>query len=320
MSKEYIVITGGAGFIGSHLTELLQSQGYGVLVVDDLSTGLEAHGNLADIFILQDVGDNPPYDIASRMWEFKHLNIVGVVHLAAQSRIREGSFPVDIQANIEGAARVFDWASSVETVRSIVFASSGAVYGDDYRTGPWHETDNAEPISSYGISKLSGEHYLRLFAEGSGKAWFALRLGNVYGPRQRWELGAGAPTVFAFQLLNDSLVTLYNGGKSVRDYLYVEDAVRAFLICIRGTPGESGIFNVAGALSGQLAARFVLETMKRITAKVPKEIMVKPLEGDASSIILDPSRIKIALGWEPLIDFQEGAKRVAADVERRMHE
>src|SRR6059058_4302514 len=227
------IVTGGAGFIGSHVVDALLERGYEVHVLDDLSTGKRervaegARLHLADIREPDDVFDAVRPD--------------AVFHLAAQADVRVSVERPDFDAdvNVLGTARILEAARRHDA--QIVFASTGgAIYGEC--EGPAPETAERRPLAPYGTSKLCGEEYLATWNRLYGTGHVALRFGNVYGPRQEPHGEAGVVAIFMGRLRDGGAPTIYGDGSQTRDYVFVGDVVRAMLAAFEHKGG--GVFNV----------------------------------------------------------------------------
>lgn len=223
--KERILVTGGAGFIGSHLTEALLTQGYAVTVIDDLSTGkrtnLPEHPELT--FFEGDVGD--PLLLAQAL-----PDVQAVFHLAAVASVQASIVaPVGThESNLLGTLHLLEAARQCGTPR-IIYASSAAVYGEQ-ATQPIREGNPLEPMSPYAIDKLSGEYYLDYYARQYGLSALALRFFNIYGPRQDPSSPySGVISIFAERARAGEAVTIYGDGQQSRDFVYVGDLVRILM-------------------------------------------------------------------------------------------
>eukprot|EP00913_Durusdinium_trenchii_P013387 g12568.t1 len=284
-----ILITGGAGFIGSHVADELLSRGHEVAALDDLSTG--ARENLNDRASLH-VGDIR--DAAFVNDTFQTFRPERVCHLAAQMSVsrsmREPAFDADV--NIVGLLRILE-ACREHSVDRVVFASSGgALYGDV--TEPVDESHPCAPGAPYGISKWVGEQYLRFFAEKFGVQSAAMRYTNVYGPRQNPLGEAGVVAIFSTLMLDGRPVTINGDGKYVRDYVYVADVARANATALEAElPASFCAFNVGTGIGvdvNQLAAAMqpVCEAVRQSAGKsdpIPELVSAVAIEtagfGDA---------------------------------------
>ena len=280
------IVTGGAGFIGSHLVEGLVDRGEEVHVVDDLSSGRA--GNVADAAVLHemDVRDEAIEEL------FSHLRPELVFHLAAQADVGTSlERPThDAAVNVVGTVRVLEAARAAGA--RVVFASTGgAIYGECER--PAREEDERRPVSPYATSKLSGEEYLAAWNRLHGTSHTTCRLANVYGPRQLPALEGGVVAIFLDRLRDERETEIFGDGGQTRDFVYVRDVVAAFLAAA-ATP-SSGIFNVG---TGRATSVFELHRLCAETAgsrQTPRTADPRP--GDVRHSVLDPSRAERELGW-----------------------
>jgi len=310
-----ILVTGGAGFIGSHLVDLLLTKGHEVAVLDDLSSG--SRDNIPDgaRFFEVDVRD-----AAAVLAAFEEFRPEAVSHQAAQMSVsrsvREPGF--DAAVNIVGLINVCDAAAKVGASR-IVFASSGGVlYGDV--TEPAPEETPASPMSPYGISKWAGEQYLQFFQREHGISTIALRYANVYGPRQNPHGEAGVVAIFCTRLLNGESATINGDGKYVRDYVHVSDVVRANLAAIEsGLTGFEAI-NVGtgiGSDVNELAAPIKQECQSilkklQLSKSIP-EIGYGPARaGDLRSNLVSNRKAATLFNWSPRIELRAGLQETVS--------
>lgn len=310
MAGDRVLVTGGAGFIGSHTVDLLLEAGYEPHVVDDLSSGrrenLPATAPLYEVNIC---------DTAAMSRVFTEVRPRFVVHLAAQMSVsrsvREPAF--DAEVNILGLVQLLE--QCVRTgVERVVFASSGGVlYGEG--TTPATEDRPARPISPYGLSKWAGEQYLRWAAREHGLQSVALRYGNVYGPRQNPHGEAGVVAIFAQKLLAGVAPTINGDGQYVRDYVYVGDVARANLLALTAPLPEAfvalnigtGAGTDVNALAQQLRAALVQALRASGQAPdLPAPQYGPPRPGDLRSNMVDPGRAGRVLGWTPRVPLAEG--------------
>jgi len=294
-----VLVTGGAGFIGSHLVDRLVQEGNQVVVIDNLSTGKRKQVNKKAQFYKM--------DIRSKRIErvFRKERPLIVVHLAAQMNVRLSTEdPVfDAEVNILGTLNLLEHAVK-HGVRKVTFASSGgAVYGEQevFPAGESHRTD---PMSPYGISKLAGEKYLAYYTNTTGLRHVVLRFGNVYGPRQEPEGEAGVIAIFSKLMLEGGQPIINGTGKQTRDFVYVDDVVEA----IMATIGEDiqGIFNVG---TGQEATvNDCYGIIKELTNSSCKDLYGAAKKGEQFRSVLDVMKLRKGFDWDPQVSLPEGLK------------
>lgn len=292
-----VLVTGGAGFIGSHIADALLNQGHEVHIVDNLSSGFEQNVNNKATFHKMDVRD----DAINELFEKEHFEVL--VHQAAQMDVRRSvSDPTfDADNNILGLLNLME-AGRKNGLKKVLFASTGgAIYGDPVRI-PQDEDHPLMPASPYGISKLASEHYLRFYEETYDIKWVALRYANVYGPRQNPHGEAGVIAIFAERML-DNLEAFINGsGKQTRDYVYVKDVVSANLKAIE--LNQSGIFNVGTGKETTVVTLF--RSIKQLTGTKTEEQYKPAKAGEQMRSVLDTSKIEQELGWTCHYDLKVG--------------
>lgn len=308
-----ILITGGAGFIGSHIVDACREAGHQPFVVDDLSSG--SRDNLpADVpFFEVDIRDQP-----SVAKVFAEVRPEAVCHQAAQMSVsrsvREPAF--DAQVNLLGLVHVFDEAVNVGCQR-LVFASSGGVlYGDV--TEPADEDSPAAPISPYGISKWAGEKYLQFFVNEHKVQGVALRYANVYGPRQNPHGEAGVVAIFSQKMLRGETPRINGDGRYDRDYVYGPDVAAANLAALTKTLPEPFVaFNIGTGLKtdvNQLEGQVRKQVLRRLAAE-GRKVELAPAEngparpGDLRSSVVSAKRAEKLLGWTPRVSLEEGLHR-----------
>ena len=294
-----ILLTGGAGFIGSHIAEHLVERGHEVAVVDDLSTG--RHENVPDgaRFYEADVRSG-----CARVFEEFEPEVL--CHQAAQMDVRRSVREPDFDAevNVLGTIRLLQNCVGYG-VRKVVFASTGgAVYGEQ-REFPATEDHPQYPSSPYGVSKLSGERYLHFYWLQYRLPYVALRYANVYGPRQDPHGEAGVVAIFAGNLAANSVSTINGTGEQTRDYVYVGDVARANVLAVEGEV-PSGAYNIGTGI--ETSVNQLYELLQEISGRgLPAEHgPAKPGEQMRSSI--DPARAGRALGWRPEVEVAAGLK------------
>jgi UDP-glucose 4-epimerase len=293
------VVTGGAGFIGSHVAETFLGRGYEVVVIDDLSTGSERNIPAAAEFEKVDIVDQ---DAVARV--FSSFRPKVVCHLAAQSSVTVSvhSPARDLSVNVCGTFNVLQEAKEVGA--PVVFASTGgALYGDNAPI-PSPETTWPEPLAPYGASKLAGEAYVATWGRLHGLPNVVLRLGNVYGPRQSPHGEAGVVAIFSDRLRQGNAPLIYGDGRQTRDYIYVSDVASAFVLASEG--GQASTFNVGWGRESSVLD--LLEVLQR-AAPAPVEPTFEPLRaGELTRSALDSTRLRSALGWEPRVGLDEGLR------------
>ena len=293
-----VVVTGGAGFIGSHLADAFLGRGDQVLVVDDLSSGKRERVPDAAEFAELDIADGAA--LRGRLEDFAAELIC---HLAAQSSVTVSvaNPDLDFASNVRGTFNVCQAAAALGA--RIVFASTGgALYGNDAETIPTPESEIPKPLSQYGASKLAGEAFVATQARSDGLRHVVLRLGNVYGPRQSPHGEAGVVAIFSDRLIRGEAPIVFGHGKPTRDYVHVADVVRAFTTA--ADRDLAGTFNVGWGRETSVLE--LLDVIQRAagTSLEPRLEPLRPGELDRSAI--DPRLAADALGWRPELDFDEG--------------
>ncbi|MFH1416198.1 MAG: NAD-dependent epimerase/dehydratase family protein [Elusimicrobiota bacterium] len=293
-----ILVTGGAGFIGSHIADKLISEGHEVIIIDNLSTGNRENVNKKSEFHEMDIRDPKTADI------FVNRDIDAVYHLAAQLDVRKSvEDPIyDADVNILGGLKLLQ--NCVKNgVKRFIFASSGGVmYGECPETAPTEEK-SPFPLCPYGDSKLALEYYLNFYRKNYGLECVALRFGNVYGPRQDPHGEAGVVAIFSGAMLKDTNVKIFGDGEQLRDYVYVGDVVTANVAALEK---GSGIYNIGTGVSNSVNELFNI--LKEMT-EYKKEPEYCPIRGEELIISrLDVSRASRELGWSAELDFKQGLK------------
>lgn len=292
-----ILITGGAGFIGSHLVDAFIKRGYKVTVVDNLSTGRKKNLNPKAEFYKMDIQDKKLSGI------FRREKPDFVSHHAAQIDVRLSvTDPLfDARVNILGSLNLLECCRQYK-VKKIIFASSGgAMYGDT-DVIPTPENHPAKPCSPYGIAKVTVEHYLYYYKIAHNLSYVCLRYSNVYGPRQNSKGEAGVVAIFADKMLNEVQPVINGDGRQTRDYVYVGDVVRANLLALdKKVEGE---FNVAATKETSVNELFA--KMVKILNRHFKETHGLAKSGEQKRSCLSCEKIKKILFWQPEIALDEG--------------
>jgi UDP-glucose 4-epimerase len=305
------IVTGGAGFIGSHVVDALLRDGYAVTVIDDLSSG-DAARVAADAELVElDIVDA---DALSAL--VKQVQPRAIFHLAAQASVVASVEDPgrDCEVNVRGTLNVLEAAGKVGA--PVAFTSTGgALYGDDVPM-PTPETQAPAPLSPYGASKLAAEAYVRTWTLSSGISHTVCRLGNVYGPRQSPHGEAGVVAIFSHHLHAGKAPKLYGHGTPTRDYVYVDDVVRALLAAV----GRSGTFNIATGVETDVATvwRELLNAAEEhapaiaaATEQIEPELLdLRP--GELRRSCLDVSLAERELGWRAQMPIAEGLRETYA--------
>jgi UDP-glucose 4-epimerase len=298
-----VLVTGGAGFIGSHLADKLVRDGHQVWVVDDLSTGRRENLDAAE---------------ATGRCQFAELDVSGphlapllmesrpdvVFHLAAQMDVRKSvADPLhDTRANVLGTVNVLNAAVSAGTSKVVFASSGGTVYGEP-ETRPVREDAPLRPSSPYGAAKVAGETYVAAFGRLHGLAWTSLRLGNVYGPRQDPHGEAGVVAIFGNAMTAGQPTVIFGDGSSSRDYIYVDDVVTALVACTDAST-DGCVFNVG---SGRETGIRELHTLLAAACEVADDPEFRPPRtGELQHIVLDSRALQNATGWSPRTGLEDG--------------
>ena len=305
-----ILVSGGAGFIASHVSEALLAEGHDVHILDDLSGGRRENVPGGAVFHEMDIRSREAADCMT-----EH-GFEAFVHHAAQMDVRKSvadpSF--DATVNILGLLNIME-AGRRAGLKKVVFASTGgAIYGEpDY--APQDERHATRPLSPYGVAKLCSERYLDYYRNQYGIPFVALRYGNVYGPRQNPHGEAGVIAIFAERMLRGQQPVIYGDGLQTRDYVYVDDVAQANLRALRYD--RSGIFNIGTAtetsvndLFDALRDRMAPDLARRHEAGRP---------GEQRRSVLDFAHARKELGWVPRMALAEGLEETATWFRNRMN-
>ena len=294
-----VLVTGGAGFIGSHLVNGLLDSGYSVAVVDDLSTGQLRNLNHQATFYHCPINDSRLVQIIQR--EGPEI----VFHLAAQSSVRQSTLdPVgDADSNVLGTIRLLS-AAAAEGVDKVVFSSTGgAIYGNP-ETVPCDEETRVNPLTPYAMSKYVSELYLDLFYQTYGLQYTILRYANVYGPGQDPNGEAGVIAIFAGMKLRGRSPNIYGDGKQERDFVYVSDVVDANLAA--AYRGDGGTYNIG---TGEPVTINRIHALLQEYTEFHEEPVYRPRRaGEVLKIALDSRRAARELSWEPKVSLEEGLR------------
>jgi UDP-glucose 4-epimerase len=295
-----VLVTGGAGFIGSHVTDVFLDAGHEVWALDDLSSGRRENLRPEVRLVVLDVRSPD----AGRMLESERFEVV--CHLAAQMDVRRSVADprFDAEVNIAGFLNLLE-AARKSGVRKVVFSSTGgAIYGEQ-DVYPAPESHPTRPVSPYGVSKASGELYLGYYRAQYGLASVALRYANVYGPRQNPHGEAGVVAIFSERLLRGETCIINGTGKQTRDFVYGPDVARANLLA--ATKEVEGPINIGTGIETDVNRLYALLARAAGVDRPVQHAPAKPGEQLRSSV--DPSLAAKVLGWRPGVALEEGLQR-----------
>lgn len=305
-----VLVTGGAGFIGSHIAEAYLAEGWAVTVLDDLSRGHQENVPAGATFVKADIR-SPEARKLLATGGFDVLN-----HHAAQIDVRVSvdSPALDADINLVGFVNLLEGAGE-GGVRRVVFASSGGVVYGDPETVPTPEQAPKGPISPYGVSKLSGEYYLRALGALRGFEGIAMRYANVFGPRQDPKSEAGVVSIFVSRLLEKQKLIVFGDGRQTRDYVFVKDVARANVLASRAAvpPGgdiDASAFNIATAK--QTSVLELADKVGGVMGMKPELEFAPPRAGELFRSSLDIGKAKRVLGWSPTVPFDDGLRELVA--------
>jgi UDP-glucose 4-epimerase len=311
-----VMVTGGAGFIGSNLVDGLIEAGHEAVVVDNLCSGKRENLNPRARFYEMDIGDPGLEEVFAR----EGIDVVD--HHAAQIDVRHSVADPQFEArtNVLGLLNILENCRR-HGVKGVVFASSGGVvYGEPSKL-PATETFPKGPLSPYGVSKLASEFYLCYYAQVMHLPYVTLRYGNIYGPRQDPHGEAGVVAIFGQKLLRGETPVIYGDGEQLRDYVFVGDVVRANLLAVEriqngqaacgAAPGGCAIndfaFNIGTGRGASVNELFAI--LKKIISFQGEATYGPERTGELRRVYLDAGKARQVLGWEPQVSFEEGLRR-----------
>ncbi|MEO8193667.1 MAG: NAD-dependent epimerase/dehydratase family protein [Gemmatimonadales bacterium] len=305
------LVTGGAGFIGSHVADQFLEEGYEVEIIDDLSTGNRR--NAPAKAVLHEVSVTSAE--AARIARVGAFNVA--VHLAAQIDVRKSvSDPLfDAKTNILGTLNMLEGIRQGGSGTRVVFTSTGgAIYGD-FNTPPNAETFPKDPESPYAISKLAVEYYLAFYGRVHGLEHVSLRFGNVYGPRQDPHGEAGVVAIFCSRILEGKPLTIFGDGMQTRDYVYVGDVARAVFRAAMmplAPPGrvDERAFNIGTGVGTSVVE--LARLLQEATGTSAEIVFAPRRQGEQQESFLDATKARAVLGWEPQIPLGDGLAKTYA--------
>jgi len=295
-----IAVTGGAGFIGSHVVEKLLAEGIEPIVIDNLSSGRRENIPAGASFVNMDIRSKKLREL------FALERFDGVVHLAAQTMVPQSLLDpgFDCDVNIQGTINVLEACREGKTKR-IVFSSSAAVYGDADIL-PLTEKSSQQPTSFYGLSKLTAEKYLEIYYRLFGMEYVVLRYANVYGERQGDGGEGGVVSIFSRLIRQDKALTVFGDGGQTRDFIYVGDVAAANYKALL-TENPNTVYNISTGL--ETSVNDLIAVMEAAAAKPVARVYASPREGDIYRSRLDCQTALTNLGWKPLTPLTNGIQR-----------
>ena len=295
-----VLVTGGAGFIGSHVVDEYIANGYEVVVVDDLSTGRLSNLNPAATFYKLDIRSPQMAEL------FKKEKPDYVNHHAAQMDVRRSVVDplFDADVNILGSINLIECAKKHQVKRFVYISTGGAVYGEPEYL-PCDEAHPINPICQYGASKHTVEHYLYMYHQLYGLEYVVLRYPNVYGPRQDPHGEAGVVAIFTRQMQGGKQAVINGDGEQQRDFIYVGDCAWANLLALQARNGAA-IYNLGSGVGTSINEIF--KVLEEITGYKLSRVYGPAKAGETRQIYLDATRAKQELGWTPTVGLEEGLR------------
>ncbi len=301
-----VVVTGGAGFIGSALVDQLVKRGDQILVIDNFSAGSEKN--------LEEAKNASAKELVIENCDIRNIETTKLItdygpsvifHLAAQVDVRSSvKDPLnDLETNLVGLIRVLEGARKAETTKIVLASSGGTIYGEpDAKQLPLNEDSPWNPLSPYGVSKLAGGLYVNAYSSLYGLRGTTLALANVYGPRQDPHGEAGVVAIFAGKLLNGEPCTIYGTGMQTRDFVYVDDVASAFVAAIES--GDGKLLNIGTGT--ETSIQYLYEEMALASGIESAPEKGAERSGEIERSALDPSLAKKILGWTPQTNLRDG--------------
>lgn len=297
-----VLVTGGAGFIGSHVADELLAAGHEVVVLDDLSSGKREQVPAGATFVEADIRSERAAQT------IREGGFDALVHQAAQIDVRKSVAEprLDADVNILGMLNLLE-AASQAGVRRVLFASSGGACYGEQEVFPAPETHPMRPVSPYGASKAAGELYLGYYCAEKQMEFVSLRYANVYGPRQDPLGEAGVVAIFTGRCLDSRACTIYGDGKQTRDYVYVGDVARANRLALESS--FVGALNVGTGKETDVIA--LHQAISQATGCTLPPVFEAPRPGEQKRSCVDPSLAETTIGWKPEVSLAEGLRKTA---------
>jgi UDP-glucose 4-epimerase len=305
-----ILVTGGAGFIASHVTDAFVSEGHDVFVLDNLTSGYKENINPKATFINADICDKG----LSELFEKEKFDVID--HHAAQMDVRKSVKDPEFDATINILGTINLLQNAMKTsVKKIIFASTGgAIYGEqDYF--PADEKHPMAPLSPYGISKLAVEKYIYFYSAQYKLNYTILRYANIYGPRQNPHGEAGVVAIFSTRLLNDEQPVINGSGEQTRDYVYVGDVVKANLFALHDT--DNNIYNVGTGIETNVNQLFHI--LNNVSGKNKEEQHREAAPGEQMRSVITSDKLFAKSGWRPVMPLEEGLSKTVEFFKKKLN-
>jgi len=297
-----VLVTGGAGFIGSHIADGVLAAGHEVVILDNLSSGKRENVPAGAQFVEADIRSDEAADV------IRHGGFDAVIHQAAQIDVRKSVTDprYDADVNLLGILNLLE-ASVAGGVKRFLFASSGGACYGEQDIFPAPETHPTRPVSPYGASKASSELYLGYYGFEKKLSWCALRYANVYGPRQDPHGEAGVVAIFSGKCLKGEPCTIFGDGKQTRDYVYVGDVARANVLAL--SSDYVGPLNIGTGIETDVVQLHA--GIARATGAEQEPVFAPPRAGEQKRSCIDPRKASEVLGWRPQVSLEQGLAETA---------
>ncbi|MCH7786592.1 MAG: NAD-dependent epimerase/dehydratase family protein [Chloroflexi bacterium] len=306
------LVTGGAGFIASHIVDALIEKGHDVTIVDNFSAGSEDNVNPNAHLHRLDITDSEALDAV-----FASAKPEVVYHLAAQTSVRHSMTDTSFDARVNVIGSINALQSCVNhDVSRILFSSTCAVYSEP-ESVPMDETHPIRPQSAYGMAKYTVENYIRFYSDVYGLRYKVFRYGNVYGPRQSPHGEAGVVAIFTGQLMSGVQPKIFGDGSKTRDYVFVSDVVEANMIGL-SDEGDNEIFNIAQGV--EVSDFEIFDAVRNATDSDIEPVYGEKRAGEADRISLNWSKARKSLGWSPKVHLHDGVQQVVAHYRERLRD
>lgn len=301
METKKILVTGGAGFIASHIVDAYINLGHKVVVIDDLSTGNIANVNSEATFYNMDIRDREKIE---EIFTKEKPQIVNH-HAAIAEVVKSLRNPIPtLEVNVLGTVNILRAGGEIGIEKLIFSSTGGAIYGEPDRI-PANEKSPTTPLSPYGLSKLQGEEAIACYARHYGFNYLIFRYPNVFGPRQNPKGEAGVVAIFSGLMREGKRPIIFGDGTKTRDYVYVEDIVSANILAL--TKGNDQIINLG--LGKKISDQMIFDAIAKNLSFTSKPIYEPYRKGEVYQIALDAQKAKRLIGWKPTIDFEKGIEK-----------